>query len=453
MKRYMAHVSVLLLASMLVSCGGGDGGDSTDGGSTPVATDHGNPGTPSGSGPGEGDGDGIPLPSAGARVEESDAAVSLSAGWTRSNSRFGWSGGAAMQSTVAGATASFSFNGTSVRWIGRRSKDGGIALVSVDGGPAREVDLFSRPNEIRTSVLTIYGLSPGPHTLTIQVTAHQNPDANSNVVTVDAFEVEPPILSHLQETDPDVVWSAGWVHDDTSNWSGGGVGLQPDGPVGGMRFAEIAGEKATLKFRGTSIAWSGYRGPDAGIARVELDGVASEVDMYSPAQKFQEVVFTATGLADTNHTLTIEVTGRKNDASTAARVVVDAFDVTTPGRRFEEGDASITYTGPWIRNNVNRPWSEGAAHTTETAGARATFSFTGTSVSWISCQKASIGPAKVYLDGALVAQIANKKPVPIEGYQRTVFRADGLTNGPHTLTIEASGSTGFVVVDAFDVHP
>ena len=358
-----------------------------------------------------------------------------------------------MQSTVAGATASFTFNGTSVRWIGRRSKESGIALVRVDGGPAREVDLFSRPNEIRTAVLTIYDLSPGQHTLTIEVTARQNADADSNVVTVDAFEVEPPIVSHLQETDPDAVLSAGWVHDDSSNWSGGGVGELPDGPVGGMRFAETAGEKATLKFRGTSIAWSGYRGPDAGIARVELDGVASEVDMYSPTPKFQQVVFTASELADTNHTMTIEVTGRKNDASTATRVVVDAFDVTTPGRRFEEGDATIAYTGRWIRNNVNRSWSEGAAHTTETAGARATFSFTGTSVSWISCQKRSIGNAKVYLDGAFVAEIKNHRPVPIEGYQRTIFRADGLTDGPHTLTIEASTSTGFVVVDAFDVHP
>jgi trimeric autotransporter adhesin len=449
MKRYMVRVSVLLLASMLVSCGGGgDDGDSTSGDSTPVAVNDGNPGTPAPPPPSGG----TPLPSAGARVEESDEAVILSAGWTRSNSRFGWSGGAAMQSTVAGATASFTFNGTSVRWIGRRNKESGIALVRVDGGAAREVDLFSRPNEIRTSVLTIYDLSPGDHTLTIEVTGRQNADAVSNVVTVDAFEVEPPIVSHLQETDPDMVLSAGWVHDATSNWSGGGAGLMPDGPVGGMRFAETAGEKATLTFRGTSIAWSGYRGPDAGIARVELDGVASEVDLYSPAPKFQEVVFTATELADASHTLTIEVTGRKNDASTAARVVVDAFDVTTPGRRFEEGAASITYTGPWIRHNVNRSWSEGAAHTTETMGARATFSFTGTSVSWISCQKASIANAKVYLDGALVAEVRNFRRAPIEGYQRTIFRADGLTNGPHTLTVEPSGP-GFVVVDAFDVHP
>jgi hypothetical protein len=460
MKHYLARVSVLLLASMLVSCGGGgDGDDSTSGGSTTVAINDGNPGTPGGDpgggggdDPGGGGGDPTP-PSAGARVEQSDAAVTLSAGWTASNPRYGWSGGSAVQSTLAGATVSFTFNGTSVRWIGRRSKEGGIALVRVDGGPAREVDLFSRPNEIRTSVLTIYGLSPGQHTLTIEVTAQQNPAAVSNLVTVDAFEVDPQILSHLQETDPDVTLSAGWVHDDSSNWSGGGVGELPAGPVGGMRFAETAGETATLRFRGTSIAWSGYRGPDAGIARVVLDGVASEVDMYSAAQKFQQVVFTATGLEDTNHTLTIEVTGRKNDASTAAKVVVDAFDVTTPGMRFEEGDARIAYSGRWIRSNVNRSWSEGAAHTTETAGASATFSFTGTSVSWISCQKASIGPARVYLDGVLVAQITNFRRAPIEGYQRTIFRADGLTNGPHTLTIEATTSTGFVVVDAFDVHP
>ena len=452
MKRYMVRVSVLLLASMLVSCGGGgDDGDSTGGGSTLVTTNDVNPGTPTPTPP-SGGSDGIPLPSAGAHVEEADEAVTLSAGWTRSNSRFGWSGGAAMQSTAAGATASFTFNGTSVRWIGRRNKESGIALVRVDGGPGREVDLFSRPNEIRTSVLTIYDLSPGEHTLTIEVTGRQNADALSNVVTVDAFEVEPPIVSHLQETDPDVVLSAGWVQDAASSWSGGGVATTPDPPVGGMRFAETAGEKATLTFRGTSIAWSGYRGPDAGIARVELDGVATEVDTYSPGQKFQEVVFTATGLADTNHTLTIEVTGRKNDASTAARIVVDAFDVTTPGKRFEEGDARISYFGPWNRHNVNRAWSEGAADTTQTMGARATFSFTGTSVSWIGCQKRSIGTANVYLDGAFVAQIRGHRPVPIEGYQRTMFRADGLTNGPHTLTIEAA-TDGIVVVDAFDVHP
>jgi hypothetical protein len=450
MKRYITHVILLLLAAMLVSCGGGGDSSSGGGAGTPGT---GNSANNSGSNPGnDSGGNTVTLPSAGARVEESDAAVSLSAGWTRSDSIAGWSGGAAVESTVAGATASFSFTGTSVRWIGRRSRGSGIAMVRVDGGPALEVDLFARPNEVRTNVLTLNGLSDGKHTLTIEVTGRQNALAESNVVTVDALDVQAQIVSHLQETDPDVTLSAGWVQDDSSFWSGGGVASGSDPKVGGMRFTETAGEKATVKFRGTSIRWSGYRGPDAGIARVQVDGgVAKEVDLYSPTQKFQAVVFTATGLADATHTLTIEATGGKNDLSTGTKIVVDAFDVTTPGRRYEEGDPAITYTGEWRERNVNRAWSEGATATSNIPGARATFSFTGTSVSWIGCQKESIGPANIYIDGAFVRRISNYRPVPIEGYQRTIFRADGLTPGPHTLTIEVAGN-GYVVVDAFDVH-
>jgi hypothetical protein len=360
-----------------------------------------------------------------------------------------------MQSTVAGATASFRFTGTSVTWIGRRSRGSGIALVRVDAGPAIEVDLFSRPNEIRTNILTLYDLGDGDHTLTIEVTGRQNPLADSNVVVVDAFDVQAQIVSHLQETDPDVVFSAGWVQDATSSWSGGGVVTGSEPPFGGARVTETAGARVTLMFRGTSISWSGYRGPDGGIARVQVNGgAASEVDTYAPGQKFQEVLFTATGLADANHTLTIEATGQKNEASTAAKIVVDAFDVTTPGRRFEEGDPAITYSGSWRADNMNRSWSGGNATTAASSevGARATFSFTGTSVSWIGCEKSTIGRAKIYLDGAFVKEVNMKKPVGVEGYQRTIFRVDGLTNGPHTLTIEAAGG-GFTLVDAFDVHP
>ncbi|MFL6581136.1 MAG: hypothetical protein ACJ8G2_10370 [Burkholderiales bacterium] len=432
--RNTTRVGVLLLASMLISCGGGGGGsgDSTSGGG----------------------GGGSP-PSAAGRFEESNAAVSLSAGWTASDSNFGWSGGAARQSTVTGALASFTFTGTSVTWIGNRNPSSGIALVKIDGGSGTEVDLFARPNEIRTPVITVNGLSAGQHTLTIEVTGRKRAEALSNIVVLDAFEVQAPVVSHLQETDPDVHFSDGWLQADSNfSWSGGGVATLPDPPVGGARVTDTAGAKVTLTFRGTSINWSGYRGPDAGIARVQLDGGAvSEVDTYSPDFKIQEVVFTATGLADASHTLTIEATGQKNQASTGAQIVVDAFDVTAPGRRFQEEDAAITYSGDWIHGNVNRSWSEGAAATSATAGSRATFTFSGTSVSWIGCRKASIGPARIFLDGVLVKEIDNYEPVPIEAYQHTIFRADGLTNGTHTLTIEAATTGPFIVVDAFDVRP
>ena len=387
MKRCMARVSVLLLTSILVSCGGG-GGDSTGSG-TSAST--GNPpavnppvvNPPAGNPP---SGGGTPSAPATVRFEETDATVSMSAGWTPSDSIAGWSGGKAVQSTVAGATVSFTFTGNSVRWLGSRGRGMGKASVSVDGGPAKELDLFARPNdEIRTPIITFYDLGEGQHTLTITVTGDKNRFATSNVVVVDAFDVQPQIVSHYQDADPDLTYSGTWTVDTGFGWSGSGAGNAGDPPVG-AHVAETAGAKVALKFRGTSITWRGYRGPDAGIASVQVDGGKPEdVDTYAETIKVQDAVFTAAGLTDTNHTLTITATGRKRDASTAAKVFVDAFDVTTPGRRIEAGDPknpdpSMSFVGSWNHNDA-RVWSEGASATSNQTNATATFRFIGTSVS------------------------------------------------------------------------
>lgn len=431
MKRYLA----LLLAALVVSCGGEDAGGGAGGGGA-------------GGGGGGGGNTGIPAV-AGPRVEESEAAVTLTGGWTSADSRMGWSGGAAVQSNVPGATASLNFTGTSVRWIGSVGREMGKARVRVDGGPAKEVDLFVLPNlEVRTNIITISDLSDGPHTLTIEVV--------SGGVVVDAFDVQPnTTMSHWQDTDPNAKFSAGWTKAGTgSPWSGNGAANPPDLPVTAHE-THTAGETLTLPFRGTAISWIGYRGPDGGIATVQVDGGAPvEVDTYAPTVKFQEAVFTATGLADANHTLTITATGGRNAASSAPRIVVDAFDVITPGRRYEEYDPAITLGGFWNRN-VARPWSGGASATSNRQGQTLTFSFTGTSVSWIGCRKSSAGGrANVYIDGVLVREIRLHESYPIEGYQMPVFRADGLANGPHTLKIEVTSADGpYVVVDAFDVHP
>src|SRR5688572_17042573 len=154
MKRYLA----LLLAALVVSCGGEGGGDggAAGGGST------------SGGGGTSGSGANGNIPAvAGPRIEESDAAVTLGAGWTSTNPRMGWSGGTAVQTSVVGATASVSFTGNSIRWLGGRGREKGKALVRVDGGPPREADSFINTGDVvRTPILTIYDLSDGPHTLT-----------------------------------------------------------------------------------------------------------------------------------------------------------------------------------------------------------------------------------------------------------------------------------------------
>jgi hypothetical protein len=472
MKRHITCVGVLLLAGVLVSCGGGGGGDSP----SPSTTTTGTP-------PNNGGNNGGSTVSKPGRFEETDATVTLSPGhWTPTDAKFGWSGGNAVRSTVAGATVSFQFSGKWVTWIGARNGDGGIAEVSVDGGPARRVDLFIRAQEMRTPVITLHDLSPGQHVLTIRVTGERNPDSTSTaapVVVVDAFDVEAPILSHLQDRDSGAVYSGTWAIsnqttynpptdptpatdpiDHSANWSGGGVESAPEGPHGGASFTTTAGDKLTLTFRGTSITWQGGHGPDGGIAAVQVDGgPVTNVDTYGPTQKFQEIMFSKTGLADASHTLTITVTDQKNPASAGTKIFVDAFDVTTPGRRFQEDDLdpstglpATTYTGTWTRN-INRVWSEGAVQRADAAGSRATFTFTGTGVSYIGCQKNSIGPVRITLDGVDKGQIDNFLPSPIEAYNHPIFSIDGLKPGPHTLVVESVSSTAFIVVDAFDVRP
>jgi hypothetical protein len=134
--------------------------------------------------------------------------------------------------------------------------------------------------------------------------------------------------------------------------------------------------------------------------------------------------------------------------------VVDAFDVITPGRRYEEYESSVTFANGFWDNRDTRVWSEGHALVSRDTGATATFTFTGTSVSWIGCEKASAGGnAAVYIDGVFQTEVHLNQNYPIEGYQMTVFRADGLASGPHTLMIQVTSTNqSYVVVDAFDVR-
>jgi hypothetical protein len=126
------------------------------------------------------------------------------------------------------------------------------------------------------------------------------------------------MTTRIEETSPPITGTAGWVHDGSSRpWSGGSAA-----------YSTTAGAQASLSFTGTSVSWIGARGPQTGIARVWLDGVlVAEVDTYKTTEEIQANVFSATGLAAGNHTLTIEVTGLKNAASTDTYIVVDAFDV------------------------------------------------------------------------------------------------------------------------------
>ena len=380
------------------------------------------------------------------RIEETDPSIAYTSGWTQDGSR-SWSGGTAAFSTAPGAQATFSFTGPSVTWIGGRATGTGIARISVDGVFLREVDTYSKTEEIRVSMFEATGLANTSHTLTIEVTGRKNAAADNDLIVLDAFDVPAATISRLQETDPSVSYSAGWIPGDTSRaWSAGIATL-----------SSTPGAQATFTFAGTAVSWIGARGTLTGIARVTLDGVATSVDTYSPTEQVQAVVFTATGLADTSHTLTIEVTGQMNPGSTSPLIVVDGFEVTMSGTRHQDTDPAIAYGAGWIQDNRDKAYSEGATAESNTVGAQATITFTGAGIRWIGARGPQCGIARVLLDGNVVADSIDTY-FQSEGPQHADFFTSGLAAGTHTLTIQVTGKNpvstdAWILIDAFDVIP
>jgi hypothetical protein len=345
-----------------------------------------------------------------------------------------------------------------VSWIGFRASWAGIARVFVDGTFATEIDLYSATTEqVQVPVFTATGLDPDRnHTLTIEATGLKNPNAADYAVVVDAFDVLPASAptttgTRFEEMAASMTYTSGWIPGDTTEaWSGATAAV-----------STTTGARAAFTFAGTSVSWIGLRSPQTGIARVFLDGAFhAQVDTYSPI-KVQTAVFTVTGLAAAGHRLEIEVTGQRNPAATNSSIVVDAFDVQS---RVEETNPSIIYSGMWTAHDTIRVWSGtslqtggGTAARSATAGARAEFTFTGTSVSWIGFRGPWAGLADVFLDGGFVARIDLYSPS--EAVQVPVFTTTGLAAGAHTLRIDVAGvknpaaTFAFVVVDAFDVPP
>ena len=87
------------------------------------------------------------------------------------------------------------------------------------------------------------------------------------------------------------------------------------------------GALASFRFSGTAVSWIGYRDAASGVARVSLDDtVRAEIDTYASGLEAQAVVYTLGGLPPGEHTLSIEVTGRRHPLSLGDWVWVDAFE-------------------------------------------------------------------------------------------------------------------------------
>lgn len=128
------------------------------------------------------------VPSGPTRIEENDPSVVYTGVWL-SQRRSDLSGGSIVESPYPISTASLTFIGTGVRWIGFKAVWGGIAEVYLDGALKATVDTFAPTEQAQAVMYTATGLTAGPHTITIKVTGTWNPAGCCSWVVVDAFDL------------------------------------------------------------------------------------------------------------------------------------------------------------------------------------------------------------------------------------------------------------------------
>jgi len=130
--------------------------------------------------------------------------------------------------------------------------------------------------------------------------------------------------------------------------------------------------------------------------------------------------------------------------------------VTTPNVKSEarrtsnERSSAIAYTGTW-RRAKHGGYGGGAVAYATTAGASATFTFTGTKVTWNGPTGPTRGKAKVYVDGNYVKTV-NLYRRSFDA-RATLFRTSWKTAREHTLKIVVVGTKGrpMVAIDDFVV--
>ena len=264
-------------------------------------------------------------PGTATQIVQTDPSIVYTGTWY-TNNESPHIGGSATLTNDKGATATLSFTGTGISWIGVLDPYSGIAQVYLDGTP-NTVDTYGPSTLYRQPLFSVHGLTPGPHTLSIQVLHQRDGETNGSWVWINAFDIENGAgivgginapAGHIEQNNPAVSYTGNWYLNTNPIMSGGTAALAMD-----------PNSSATVAFNGTGITWIGYQDQWSGIANIYLDGKLQSppLDTYAASQRVQSSVYSISGLSLGAHTLMIVVTGTHNPASAGSWIWVDAFNV------------------------------------------------------------------------------------------------------------------------------
>ncbi len=316
-----------------------------------------------------------------------------------------------------GASASYTFVGSSVEYYATKESNRGVAEVFIDGSSVGKFDQYAPSTEQTALIYKAEGLSEGEHTIKVVVTGEKNDASLGTYIDIDGFisrSVKPYTVMRYDDRDPAVTLSEGWTLASDPNLYGKTE-----------TYSSTAGATAEIAFTGVGISVYSATVYNRGIAEFYIDGsLVDTVDLYTPSGA-NYAVFEKVGLENKAHTLTIKVTDQKNEASNGNYVEFDKFDVYLPYQSFSEVVKNYTIKTP-------------------TATDKALTSVIP--LGYTATVKASDTPSIVALDGTITSPV-------IDTYVRLVMTlSDGVNSQdiPYTLYIPKKdlGTASYTVDDA-----
>jgi hypothetical protein len=247
---------------------------------------------------------------------QSDSRFSYSGSW-KTVPASSADGGSFTLANTSGSSVTIRFIGTNLSWLAKVSPAYGQAKVTVDGGTAKTVNLYSATTGWKKVVFTTGTLKKAAHTVVISWTGKKSAAATGTNIDIDAIKVTGAITGRAQQGNSKLTYAGTWKSVSTSSASGGA-----------FKYAGATGASVTVKFSGIDLAWIAKTGPDYGKAKITVDGSKTyTVDLYSKTATWQKRVWSTGILTDGEHTVKIVWLGTKNSASTGTYIDIDAFDV------------------------------------------------------------------------------------------------------------------------------
>jgi uncharacterized membrane protein len=244
-----------------------------------------------------------------------------------------------------------------------------------------------------------------------------------------AFPPEAPqttdAITRTDDLDASIIYTGTWTAITTTAWT-------RHTSQGSYTVSDTAGDTATFALSGTWLHLGFATDRDGGQAEILIDGTSHGiVDTYS--NQVDVASFVYSGLANTAHTLTINVLGTAHPNAIDNEVKLDYID-TWDGTLYPDGLVEQTSTRVWR----SRDWSEvsdtdasGGSYMTNNISGNAWFPFTGDSVTLIAFANYQANRVSIYIDGVWQVNpiIYNSTDIT-----RTVS-FDNLSPGPHVMQV------------------